>query len=59
MEYTGYSKAQNGTLYLIGIGPEQWLRDRMHAGCTELVLLPAEKDEPVIEYALLRAERRL
>lgn len=34
----GFSKHPDGTHYLLGIGTEEWLRkERLHAGCTELV----------------------
>lgn len=32
VEYVGYSKMQNGAVYLIGIGPLDWLQARVHVG---------------------------
>ena len=55
MELVGYSRAPNGQLYLIGIGPREWLAARLHAGCTELVTRQPEArdfDEPSPERDL-------
>lgn len=52
----GFSKHADGTLLLIGAGPEEWLRRRMHAGATALVTrqpYPGELDhEPSPERDL-------
>lgn len=44
-DLVGYSRGKHGRLYLIGIGPRDWLEQRLHAGCTELVTRAPTADD--------------
>jgi len=41
----GFSESPDGKMYLIGMGPQEWLAARLHAGCSKLVTrLPQDRD---------------
>ena len=59
MDRVGFSKI-NGAHYLIGIGPEAWLRARLHQGAELLVreVTPQDLIEPAPERDLSGASFR-